>query len=29
VILTRIAPVTEHLILSFIGERVLSLAKSY
>ncbi len=29
VLLTRIAPVTEHLILSFIGEKVLGLAKSY
>jgi acyl-CoA dehydrogenase len=29
VMLTRIAPVTEHMILSFIGEKVLGLAKSY
>ena len=29
VILTRLAPVTEHLILSFIGEKVLGMAKSY
>jgi acyl-CoA dehydrogenase len=29
VVLTRIAPVTEQLILSFIGEKVLGMAKSY
>jgi len=29
VILTRIAPVTEQLILSFIAEKVLDLPKSY
>jgi acyl-CoA dehydrogenase len=29
VLITRIAPVTEQLILSFIGEKVLGLAKSY
>ena len=29
VIMTRIAPVTEQLILSFIGEKVLGLPKSY
>ncbi len=28
-ILTRIAPVTEQMILSFIGENVLDLPKSY
>jgi acyl-CoA dehydrogenase len=29
VIITRLAPVSEQMILSFIGERVLNLPKSY